>query len=212
MTERAFKPKSEKLVASGADTLFRDLVFLGVMNALVIFLSHVIYFLIITPGLFVLNFYYQAITNLVTTTLLLLMIYRVPRFGVMTLHGAILGAMALMQGFWAILILFSLPAGLLADTLNRYLFRAGKTPLVIISLCVFIVLYDLGTWWPITFLKDADFVQRMAQSDPTSARLIATMTLPLLLSQAAANCITTCIGGFFGHRLIKKHFEKAGLV
>ena len=211
MTESTFQPQSEKIMVSGSDTLFRDLIFLGVMNALVIFISHFLYFLIVTPGLFVMQFYYQAITNLVTTTILLLMIYRVPRFGVMTLHGAILGAVALMQGFWTILIL-SLPAGLIADTLNQYLFRSKKKTSVLISLCFFIVMYDLGTWWPLCFLKETGFVQRMAQTDPTLANIISTYTMPILLSQVLANCITTIIGGLIGHRIIKKHFIKAGMV
>lgn len=211
MANSTFKPQSKKRVVSGTDTFFRDLVFLGVMNALVIFISHVLYFVIIVPGLFVLQFYYQAIINLITTTLLLLMIYRVPRFGVMTLHGAILGVVAMMQGFWTIMLL-ALPAGLIADAMNRYLFRSRKTPLVIISLCVFIVMYDLATWWPLTFLKASSFAQRMAQTDPTMARIVSNMTLPILLSQAVVNCITSSIGGYFGYRIIKKHFKKAGLV
>lgn len=209
--KKSFIPQSERLVTSGSNTFFRDLVFLGVMNAVVIFINHLLYFAIVLPGLFVLQFYYQAVTNLFTTTLLLLMVYRVPRFGVLTLHGAVWGGIGMMQGFWTI-ILLSLPAGLIADAMNHYLFRHRKTPLVIISLCVFIVLFDLATWWPLTILKTSDFVQRMAQMDPTFARIIATMTLPILASQAVSNCVTTTIGGLFGHRIINKHFKKAGLV
>ena len=211
MAKSAFKPHSLQIVASGTDTFYRDLIFLGVMNAIVIFIGHVLYLLIVAPGLFVMQFYYQAVSNLFTTTILLLMIYRVPRFGVLTLHGAIWGAVSLMQGFWTIIIL-SLPAGLIADTMNRYLFQSGKTPLVIISLCLFLVMLDLGTWWPLVFLKEAGFVRHMARSDPTFARIVSNATLPLLISQALANCISTIIGGIVGHRIIEKHFRKAGLV
>ena len=102
--------------------------------------------------------------------------------------------------------------GLLADLIAaRDKFRSKK--LLLVSYVVFS--YGLtGPILPLWFMKDAYIANLTARGK--DAAYIDTLFAPInngsFVAAMAAILVCAVLGGLFGQRMMKKHFEKAGIV
>lgn len=79
MYQDDFIPLSPIMNRSGTDTFFRDLILLGILNGLVVALSHLIHFVYSVTGIPLIQFFHQSFENLLIATVYMLMILKAPR-------------------------------------------------------------------------------------------------------------------------------------
>ena len=149
---------------------------------------------------------------LLTGTIFMLMVAKVPRFGAITIMGSIMGIfffiMGRFPGALVICVLIALPSDLLA-----YFFKYKSKKGLLASFIVF----SYSTIGPVIPLflfpnlyvselaevgKDATYIQNIFSS-------ISQNTFYLLI---VGIFVAAIIGGLFGQRMMNKHFKKAGIV
>lgn len=115
-----FVPASRHIVKSGADSGIRDWIILGVLNGLVVAMSHLIFslYMFLGPLAVFIQFYHQCAENLLIASVYLLMPVTAPRRFAFTLNAVVWSIMGLMQGWWPV-IPVAVPAGIMADLIVR---------------------------------------------------------------------------------------------
>lgn len=211
MYQDDFIPLSPIMKRSGTDTFFRDLILLGILNGLVVALSHLIHFVYSFTGIPLIQFFHQSFENLLIATVYMLMILKAPRLWPLTINGTIWGVWALMMGYWPTLPV-AVPAGMIADFIIRKAGGFKNMGVILVSFALYTTMLDFANYWPILFLKQSALVGRIAAMDPLFARIVEAGTLPLFMSQLTAAFITGLVGGGVALKIIKKHFVRAGIV
>lgn len=202
-----FVPASGHVIDSGAHTITRDLIVLGVLNGLVVALSHVIFsfYAFLGPLTFIMHFYHQCMENLLIASVYLLMPLTAPRRLPFTVNAVVWGAMGLMQGWWP-LIVVSVPAALIADAVVRRAVPANKNGWVLISFAFYTAMLSAATYWPYLLLKQSTMMKRMMAMDPGVAEIVDKFTWTFFSSQTIAAFVTALIGGHFALGLLTRHF------
>jgi putative ECF transporter S component (TIGR02185 family) len=202
-----FAPASRHIIPSGAHTGMRDWIVLGVLNGLVVALSHLIFLLyaILGPAAFFVEFYHQSVENLLIASVYLLMAVTAPRRWPFTLNAVIWGIMGLMQGWWTLLPA-AVPAGFIADLVIRRAVPQQRLGWVLLSFVFYTSMLSAGSFWPFLLLKQSDMVQRMTAMDPGVVAMVDKFTLPFCTSILAATFITALVGGYMALKLIARHF------
>lgn len=152
------------------------------------------------------------VSALLAGTVFSLMVAKVPQFGAITIMASIMGLFFFLSGRFPLALIPSIGFGLLADGL-AYAFKYKSKKGLLLSY----ILFSYGTIGPILpffFLPEfyaQDLVDRgrdMTYIDGAFANIsnnTASVVAVLIL-------ISALIGGLFGQRMMKKHFEKAGIV
>lgn len=207
--EPAFIPKSRDIIDSGTSRGVSHLILAGILNSLIVVLSHLLYAVHAVAGFFVLSFFHQALENLFLATVYLIMILRVKAFP-LTINAIVWGGLGLAMGYWPVLPV-ALPAGLAADLFIR---KAGRhrSGVMLAGYAFYATCLAGANGWPILLLKQSATVRQTALMDPFFAGMVETATWPVFLAQLAASLVTALIGGRFGLRLIRTHFKPAGLI
>jgi len=202
-----FFPASRHIIPSGVQTRVRDWIVLGVLNGLVVALSHLIYALYVFfgPAAFFMGFYHQSAENLLIASVYLLMAVTAPNRRPFTLNAVVWSAMGLMQGWWTLLPV-AVPAGFLADRVIRWAVPQQRSGWVLVSFVFYTSMLSAGTFWPFLLLKQSAMIQRMTAMDPGIAVMVDTFTLPFCVSILAATFITALVGGYMALKLIARHF------
>ncbi len=202
-----FVPASGHIVMSGTQTRFRDLIVLGVLNGLVVALSHVIFSLhaLLGPLAYVFELYHQSFENIFLSCVYLLMALTAPRSGPFTLNAVVWSAMGLMSGWWP-LAPVALPAGLAADMVLRRAVPRRRFGVVVLCFAFYAAMLSCATYWPYIFLKQGFMMQRLMAMDPGVALLVERFTWPVFLSQAGAAFLTGLVGGRLALKFISRHF------
>lgn len=141
-------------------------------------------------------------------TIFMLLFTKVNKKGVVLLFGLIWAAMQLMS-FWGgaiVIAIGAVIAELLWDKLDR---RKFSTMLLCITVQV-IFLY-LGMTLPLIFMKDMYLAAVSAYADLYST-VFNMLIGPMFFVGLAATVVGCIVGAFLGKLLLKKHFEKAGIV
>lgn len=141
-------------------------------------------------------------------TIFILLFTKVNKKGVVLLFGLIWAAMQLMS-FWGVAIVIAIGAviaELLWDKLDR---RKFSTMLLCFTFQV-IFLY-LGMTLPLIFMKDMYLAAVSAYADLYST-VFDMLIGPMFFVGLAATVVGCIVGAFLGKLLLKKHFEKAGIV
>jgi hypothetical protein len=207
-----FVPSSAYMVKSGADSGIRDWIILGVLNGLVVALSHLIYslYIFLGPLAFFIQFFHQSVENLIIANVYLLMPIIAPRRRPFTLNAVVWSAMGMMQGWWPI-IPVAVPAGILADMLLRIPYPKNRKTILLLSFSFYSTILSIAGFWPFLFMKQSAMMQRMTAMDPGIAVYIERFSLSFFVSIAAASFITAVAGGYTALRFIKKHLDTDGL-
>ena len=188
-----------------------DLISVGVFTAL--------YFVLVTVATFtcallpgVGNIVLPALAALISGSVYMLLAAKLQKFGGITSMGLVMGLFFFVSGHFVLSFAANIVCGLLADLIAaRDKFRSKK--LLLVSYVVFS--YGLtGPILPLWFMKDAYIANLTARGK--DAAYINTLFAPInngsFVAAMAAILVCAVLGGLFGQRMMKKHFEKAGIV
>ena len=188
-----------------------DLISVGVFTAL--------YFVLVTVATFtcallpgVGNIVLPALAALISGSVYMLLAAKLQKFGGITIMGLVMGLFFFVSGHFVLSFAANIVCGLLADLIAaRDKFRSKK--LLLVSYVVFS--YGLtGPILPLWFMKDAYIASLTARGK--DAAYIDTLFAPInngsFVAAMAAILVCAVLGGLFGQRMMKKHFEKAGIV
>lgn len=141
-------------------------------------------------------------------TIFMLLFTKVNKKGVVLLFGLIWAAMQLMS-FWGVAIVIAIGAviaELLWDKLNRRKFST-----MLLCFTVQVIFLYLGMTLPLIFMKDMYLAAVSAYADLYST-VFNMLIGPMFFVGLAATVVGCIVGAFLGKLLLKKHFEKAGIV
>ncbi|NFV13267.1 Trep_Strep domain-containing protein [Clostridium sporogenes] len=136
---------------------------------------------------------------------------KVKKFGMVTIMGILSGLLMGLtgMGFWGV------PMGVIFGLLGDLIMKSGKYKSVkknILGYSTF-SLWMIGTYIPMYFMVDqafADFSSSFGKEYAT--RVMAVMPMWSLILVIAGIFVFAILGGLFGKAILKKHFEKAGIV
>ena len=140
-------------------------------------------------------------------TIFMLLFTKVNKKGVL-LFGLIWAAIQLLS-FWGVAIVIAIGAviaELLWDKLNRRKFST-----MLLCFTVQVIFLYLGMTLPLIFMKDMYLAAVSAYADLYST-VFDMLIGPMFFVGLAATVVGCIVGAFLGKLLLKKHFEKAGIV
>ena len=158
------------------------------------------------------NIVLPALAALISGSVYMLLAAKLQKFGGITIMGLVMGLFFFVSGHFVLSFAANIVCGLLADLIAaRGKFRSEK--LLLVSYVVFS--YGLtGPILPLWFMKDAYIANLTARGK--DAAYIDTLFAPInngsFVAAMAAILVCAVLGGLFGQRMMKKHFEKAGIV
>ena len=141
-------------------------------------------------------------------TIFILLFTKVNKKGVVLLFGLIWAAMQLMS-FWGVAIVIAIGAviaELLWDKLDRRKFST-----MLLCFTVQVIFLYLGMTLPLIFMKDMYLAAVSAYADLYST-VFDMLIGPMFFVGLAATVVGCIVGAFLVKLLLKKHFEKAGIV
>ena len=141
-------------------------------------------------------------------TIFILLFTKVNKKGVVLLFGLIWAAMQLMS-FWGVAIVIAIGAviaELLWDKLDRRKFST-----MLLCFTVQVIFLYLGMTLPLIFMKDMYLAAVSAYADLYST-VFDMLIGPMFFVGLAATVVGCVVGAFLGKLLLKKHFQKAGIV
>ena len=149
---------------------------------------------------------------LLTGTIFMLTVAKVPRFGAITIMGSIMGIFFFIMGRFPGALVICVLIALLSDLLAYFFKYKSKK-----GLLASVIVFSYSTIGPVIPLflfpnlyvselaevgKDATYIQNIFSS-------ISQNTFYLLI---VGIFVAAIIGGLFGQRMMNKHFKKAGIV
>jgi energy-coupling factor transport system substrate-specific component len=159
------------------------------------------------------SLFVTCVTSLVTGVIFLHLVYKVGKFGTVAIMSSLIGIIMCLGGhFWPCLI-FGPVFGVLAD----FICARGshrKFGFNVAGYVVFTLGMTLNGYAPSLFFVEAfrSSRQEMGMSSEMIEQLITFMHGPALAASFVGAAICAVAGGFIGKALLKKHFEKAGVI
>lgn len=189
-----------------------DLISVGVYTA--------IYFVLVTiatfgSALLIPGFSYvllPAIAALISGCVYMLMVAKVQKFGGITIMGVVMGLFFFASGHFILSFAANIICGIAADLICKAV-NYRKKPVILLSYVVFS--YGLtGPVLPMWFTKDAYIANLEARGKDAAYidGLFANMNMGTFALAMVSILVCAVIGGLFGQKMLKKHFEKAGIV
>ncbi len=190
----------------------KDLISVGVYTGMYFFMVAISALIVIfmIPGYSYI--FIPVLAALLSGTVFMLMVSKVPRFGAITIMGSIMGIWFFVMGRFAGALFISVFIAMLADAiahLSQYNNRKG----LLLSYIVF-SFSSIGPVVPM-FLFPSMYIDRLLANGRNMNYIISAfsdfsqITFVLLI---AGIVIAAILGGIFGQRMLVKHFEKAGIV
>lgn len=190
----------------------KDFILTGVLTAVMWLICMIISTVMSLLGP-VTNVFYPPVVAIPNGIVMMLLLAKVPKKGVLTICGVIQGVLFLVVGaFWFIPI--SLVAG---GVICDFLVMSRKEismKSMMAAYAVFSGIFTFGAIGPIKFLQSA-FVaatEKNGIGQEYIDGLIRMTSVPMLEVIIAAGVICGLIGGLVGQKMLRKHFIKAGLV
>lgn len=197
--------KSAKLVG-------KDLILSGVLTALMFVIYMVISIAMSLAGP-VTNVFYPPAVSIVNGIVMMLLLAKVPKLGVLSIAGVIQGLLTFLVGaFWTV------GTGLIVGALLADFLIIGtkeiSTKKMIAAYSVFSGIFTFGAIAPMNIFREA-FMNLTLQNGVSQEYvdgLIKMTEWPMLTIIIVAGFVGGFIGALIGLKLLKKHFVKAGLV
>lgn len=190
----------------------KDLVAIGVYTALYFIMVAVAAMpvVLLVPGY---SYVFIPVSAaLLTGTIFMLMVAKVPRFGAITIMGSIMGVFFFIMGRFPGALVVCIAIALLADLL-AYLFKYKNKKGLLASFIIF----SYSTIGPVIplFIFPNLYVDEMVEIGRDSSyieNVFSSISQNTFLLLIAGILIAAIIGGLFGQKMMKKHFKKAGIV
>lgn len=188
---------------------------IGVRDLVTCAIFTVIYFIIffacgMTGFVPIMAFLFPLPLALVSGIPQMLFYTKVRSFGMVTIMGALLGLISFLMGYGPIGLCFGTACGLVADLI----LRAGKYKSLkcsVASHCVF-SLWVIGTMLPMWILGQAYFEPyRASQGDAFVNEMMAYLSGGMLAVVVAGIVVCALVGAAIGTKVLRKHFERAGI-
>ena len=189
-----------------------DLISTGVFTALYFVLVAVATFssVVIFPGFN--NVVLPAFCALISGSVYMLLVAKVQKFGAISIMGIVMGVFFMTSGHFIVSFAANIIMGIVAD----FVAKAGdyKSKNGILASYVIFSYGLFGPVLPMWFMKDAYVANLEARGKDASyiSDLFANINQATFGIAVAATLICALIGGWFGQKMIKKHFVKAGIV
>lgn len=140
----------------------------------------------------------------------MLFLTRVRTFGMVTLMAVLSGLLMGLtgMGYWGV------PCGLVFGLLGDFIIKTGEYKSVKKGMFGYAVfsLWMIGTYIPMYFMADqarADFASQF--SEEYADRVMSVMPMWSFILVAVSIFVFSFVGAWIGKKLLRKHFEKAGI-
>lgn len=189
-----------------------DLISIGVYTAIYFVLVAIATFgsAILLPGF---NYVFlPAISALISGCIYMLMVAKVPKFGGITIMGVVMGLFFFSSGHFVLSLLANIVCGIAADVIAKATGYKNKLG-ILISYVVFS--YGLtGPVLPLWLMKDAYVANLEARGKDAAyiEGIFANINQGTFVICLVSILVCAVLGGLFGQKMMKKHFEKAGIV
>lgn len=189
-----------------------DLISIGVFTALYFVLVTIATFasVAIFPGFN--NVILPAFCALISGCVYTLLVVKLQKFGGISVMGIVMGLFFMISGHFIISFAANIVMGIVADCVAKVgKYKSKKW--IILSY----VLFSYGLFGPVIpmwFMKDAYVANLVARGKDAVyiAELFANINMVTFVLAVVATLICALVGGWFGMKMIKKHFVKAGIV
>lgn len=189
-----------------------DLITIGVFTALYFVLVTIATFgsAIIFPGFN--NIVLPALCALISGSVYMLLAAKLQKFGGISVMGIVMGVFFMVSGHFIVSFAANIVMGILADAVARLSQYKNKKGLLLSY-----VLFSYGLFGPVLpmwFMKDAYVANLEARGKDAAyiSSLFANINTTTFVIAVAATLVCGLIGGWFGQKMVKKHFVKAGIV
>lgn len=187
----------------------RDLIMLGIFNAIAIVCYAVVVALVCTTvmGLF----FSTAAAFLVLGTVYMVTVAKVRKRGTYFVCGLIMSVVGLIGGR-IFTTVGCIAGGVIAELLVGDYTKVRR---IILAYCSYAVAVALGIYLP-AFMMGAEYIAKMGAKRgmtlETAQSYMGLYTPTMLAIVIAANIVGALAGALIGRKVLKKHFIKAGLV
>lgn len=189
-----------------------DLISIGVFTALYFVLVTIATFasVAIFPGFN--NVVLPAFCALISGCVYTLLVVKLQKFGGISVMGIVMGLFFMISGHFIISFAANIVMGIVADCVAKVgKYKSKKW--IILSY----VLFSYGLFGPVIpmwFMKDAYVANLVARGKDAVyiAELFANINMVTFVLAVVTTLICALVGGWFGMKMIKKHFVKAGIV
>ncbi|OXM99647.1 MptD family putative ECF transporter S component [Bifidobacterium vansinderenii] len=210
-SENAAKTKAATVARSGRLSV-PDLITIGVFTALYFVLVAVATLISTVAFVGFASIFLPAIAALISGCVYMLLATKVGKFGAITVMGAVIGLFLFVSGHFVLSFIASIVFPVIADLIARagaYRNRAG----LLASYVVFS--YGLtGPILPLWFMKDAYVASLQARGKDAAYidGVFSHINTGTFVISMAAIAVCALAGGWFGQRVLRRHFVKAGIV
>ena len=189
-----------------------DLISIGVFTALYFVLVAIATFgsAAIAPGFN--NVILPAVCALISGCVYMLLAAKLQKFGGISVMGIVMGMFFMTSGHFIVSFAANIVMGIVADFVAKagdYKSRKG--------LLASYVLFSYGLFGPVLpmwFMKDAYVANLEARGKDAAyiADLFANINMTTFVIAVVLTLVCALVGGWFGQKMVKKHFVKAGIV
>lgn len=190
----------------------KDLIAIGVYTAMYFIMVAISALLVVfvVPGYSYV--FIPVISALLSGTIFMLMTAKVPRFGAITIMGSIMGIFFFVMGRFPGALFICIGIAFLADII-AYLFKYKSKKGLIGSYLVF----SFSTIGPVLpmFLFPSIYINQLLEQGRDISYIegaFANITQNTFIVLVIGITIAAIAGGLFGQQMMKKHFERAGIV
>lgn len=153
-----------------------------------------------------------VIAALLTGTIFMLMVSKVPRFGAITIMGSIMGIFFFIMGRFPGALVICILIALFADGF-AFLFKYKSK----IGLMLSFIIFSFSTIGPVIplFIFPNIYAEQLASVGKDASYIssaFADISQNTFYVLVIGILIAAVVGGLFGQQMMKKHFEKAGIV
>lgn len=157
------------------------------------------------------SIFLPAIAALISGCVFMLMVARTGKFGGITVMGVVIGLFLFISGHFLLSFVASIVFPVAADFIAR-IGRYRNKALLLMSYVVFS--YGLiGPILPLWFMRDAYVTSLEARGKDAAYidEVFANINAGTFVLSMGAILVCAIIGGWFGQRMMRKHFVKAGI-
>ena len=189
-----------------------DLISIGVFTALYFVLVTIATFgsAAIAPGFN--NVILPAVCALISGCVYMLLAAKLQKFGGISVMGIVMGLFFMTSGHFIISFAANIVMGIVADFVAKAGNYKSKK-----GLLASYVLFSYGLFGPVLpmwFMKDAYVANLEARGKDAAyiADLFANINMGTFVIAVVLTLVCALVGGWFGQKMVKKHFVKAGIV